>query len=158
MAKQAKSIAEASALDDIIIELLAEAQEPVEIPAERVASMRANVLDRVTCDQSCEENGFQTHRKKEGGWIKEIPGAEIKILHEEADGLLSYFVRLEPGFEMEGHDHPFDEEFLMLEGDVTFGDLTLYAGDYHFAPKGMPHGRVSSEHGCLAYIRGALPV
>lgn len=158
MAKQARPIPEASALDNEVLELLAEAQEPVEIPAERVASMRASVLDRVARDQACEENGFQTLRKDEGGWIKEMPGAEIKILHEEADGLLSYLVRLEPGFEMEGHDHPFDEECLMLEGDVSFGDLTLYAGDFHFAPKGMPHGRVSSKQGCLAYIRGALPV
>jgi|GEM_PF-6862358 len=40
MAKQAKSIYEPSALDDEVIELLTGAQEPVEIPQERIASMR----------------------------------------------------------------------------------------------------------------------
>lgn len=149
-------------LDNDVIEMLVTDQQPVEISEELTARMRSNVMQKIRQEKACEHEGFATVRNdQEEGWIEALPGARVKILQGDIgqpNSLLSYLVRLEPGFTMEGHAHPFDEETLMLEGDLTLGDLQLSAGDFHFASAGVLHGNVSTTNGCLAYMRGALPV
>ncbi len=154
-----------SALDEDIIEMLAEAQEPTSIPMNLAARMREDVLQKISQEPKLKnkqaQKGFATLLAKEGKWIEAMPGAQFKVLHDEGkglNGLLSYLIKLEPGFEMSGHDHPFDEECLMLEGDLTLGDITLNKGDFHFATAGVTHGNLSTKNGCMAFIRGALPV
>ncbi|OQX00090.1 MAG: hypothetical protein BWK73_49370 [Thiothrix lacustris] len=145
-------------LDEDILLLLAECQEEVELSPELNARMRHNVLSKVAQEEAGILPGFKTIRAAEGEWIEAMPGAHIKILHQEGDsGLLTYLARLAPGFEMHGHPHPFDEECIMLEGELWFGDLHLKAGDYHFAAKGVHHGRLKTETGALAFLKGALP-
>lgn len=97
-----------------------------------------------------------TIRADEGEWLEHSPGVAFKLLKLDAEaGLQSYLLRLDPGAEIEAHDHHADEECLMLSGEVTFGDhLTLRAGDYHMVPKGAWHARAHSTEGCLAFIRG----
>ncbi len=184
MAKHKPTPNSPSLLDEDIIELLAEAQEPVFIPVEVAARMRRNVMQNIrqesvlatslqtknttgakdtkdTKDDARDNEGFSTLRGDEGEWIEAMPGAYFKVLHDDGnglDGLLSYLIKLEPGVEMEGHVHPFDEECLMLEGDLTLGDIILNKGDFHYAAAGMTHGRLSTHKGCMAFIRGALPV
>ena len=149
-------------LDDDILEMLAEAHEPVDIADDVVARMRSNLMQKIGQEKAKNALSFTTtHGADEEGWIKAFPGGSFKVLHGDAsipNSLLSYLIRLEPGFKMEGHGHPFDEETLMLEGDLTLGDIKLNAGDYHFAPAGVTHGNVSTSNGCVAYMRGALPV
>jgi quercetin dioxygenase-like cupin family protein len=149
-------------LDDDILEMLAEAHEPVDIDTEVVMRMRSNLMQKISLEKTNAAEGFTTnHGADEDGWIEAFPGGSFKVLHGDAsvpNSLLSYLIKLEPGFKMEGHGHPFDEETLMLEGDLTLGDIKLNAGDYHFAPAGVTHGNVSTTNGCIAYMRGALPV
>ena len=49
-------------------------------------------------------------------------------------------------FHNEGH-----EECLVLEGDLTMGDLKLLAGDFHLAAKGSSHPAATTMSGCLLY-------
>lgn len=153
---------ESEVLDNDVLEMLTLAQEPVDLPDEINERMRNNVMQRIRKEKSCQNPGFSTVRADDQeGWIEALPGAKVKILQGDItipDSLLSYLVRLEPGFSMEGHAHPFDEETLMLEGDLTLGDLKLSAGDFHFAAAGVSHGNVHTTNGCVAYMRGALPV
>jgi quercetin dioxygenase-like cupin family protein len=87
------------------------------------------------------------------GWIERAPGISIKLL--ASDGrIASYFCRVAPGTEAEGHLHAEDEECMMIEGDLFFGDLLLQAGDYQLAPAGSRHGRISSDVGALLFVRG----
>ena len=169
MEKHKLSQTTTSILDEDVIEMLAEAQEPAVIPVEVAARMRGNVMQRIKQEsdrdgankKSKDKTGFSTLRGNAGEWIEAMPGAYFKVLHDDGnglDGLLSYLIRLEPGVEMEGHAHPFDEECLMLEGDLTLGDITLNKGDFHYAAAGMIHGCLSTQKGCMAFIRGALPV
>ena len=145
-------------LDEDILMLLAGSQQEHELPADLKARMRDNILDQVAQEEACTLPGFKTIRAAEGEWIEALPGAHIKVLHQEGDsGLLTYLARLEPGFEMPGHPHPFDEECIMLEGELWFGDLKLKAGDYHFAAQGVHHGRLRTQTGALAFLKGALP-
>ena len=154
-------------LDDDILEMLAEAHEPVEIDDETVLRMRDNLMAKIklpqsTIDDSTTEKGFDIVVASDtDGWIEAFPGGSFKVLHGDMtipDSILSYLIKLEPGFKMEGHGHPFDEETLMLEGDLTLGDIQLNAGDFHFAAAGVTHGNVSTKNGCTAFMRGALPI
>jgi quercetin dioxygenase-like cupin family protein len=144
-------------LDADIVELLAEQQAAYALPVELKSRMRARLLDQVQAEEAAIQPGFKTIRAHEGEWLEPLPGAKIKILHAEADGLLTYLARLSPGFEMQGHPHPHPEECLMLEGDLWLGNLRLQAGDYHFAERGLHHGRLRTEQGALVLLKGALP-
>lgn len=145
-------------LEQDVFELLAENQAAYTLPPALKSQMRSKLLEQVQAEEAAIQPGFKTIRAHEGEWLEPLPGAKIKILHQEGDsGLLTYLARLAPGFEMQGHPHPFSEECLMLEGDLWLGDLKLQAGDYHFAERGLHHGRLRTETGALVLLKGALP-
>ena len=147
------------ALDADVAALLAEHHASVAVPAALKLRMRTAVLEKVAAESACLTPGFQTIRAAEGEWLHAVPGAAIKILHQSADSpVVTYLARLEPGFEMPGHPHPYDEECIMLEGEMWLGDLHLKAGDYHFAAKGVLHGKLRTETGALVFQKGVLPV
>lgn len=56
---------------------------------------------------------------------------------------------------MEGHPHPFDEEIMVLSGEVFLGDILVQQGDYQIASAGSEHLEMSSDTGCLLFVRGA---
>lgn len=148
-------------LNNDVLELLAEAHEAPTLSRESTVRMRNTLMAKIRQKKATEKQQFVTVRGGDEGWIEALPGAKIKILQGDLgipNSLLSYLVQLEPAFKLSGHDHPFDEEILMLEGDLTLGHTTLSAGDFHFAAAGSTHGAVSTNSGCLAYMRGALPV
>ena len=93
----------------------------------------------------------------EGAWQSVAPGVDVKVLYREAaENIESLLVRLAAGARFPSHDHPSDEECMMLSGDLTFGDLTLRAGDYHRMPKGVPHPDGFSKEGALVYVRAQI--
>lgn len=148
-----------AALDADIVLLLAESLPDVALPETLKTRMRQSVMAAVAADHACQTAGFVTVRAQEGEWIQALPGAAIKILKREPHSpVVTYLARLEPGFEMAGHPHPFDEECIMLEGEMWLGDLHLKAGDYHFAAKGLHHGKLRTDTGALVYQKGVLPV
>jgi quercetin dioxygenase-like cupin family protein len=90
----------------------------------------------------------------QGEWISLLPGVELKLLRDDTDSR-SFLLRMAPGARIPPHEHALDEESLVLEGDATINDILCRAGDYHFAPRGKPHGWISSAAGCLLFVRGA---
>jgi mannose-6-phosphate isomerase-like protein (cupin superfamily) len=80
--------------------------------------------------------------------------AEIKVTAHETGGLLSILEITEaPNAAEPLHVHyREDEGFWILEGDVTFqvGDTTIEAtaGDFAFAPRGIPHRYTVGDAGC----------
>lgn len=91
-----------------------------------------------------------------GVWRPAGPGLQVKVLHE-ADGIMSYLVRLAPGASLPPHRHPVAEECVVLEGAVRIGDLRIAAGGFHLGLAGLPHDRVGSDEGALVFLRGAPP-
>lgn len=67
----------------------------------------------------------------------------------------SLLIRMQPGARYDSHEHDDDEECLVIEGDLVFGDLVLKAGDFHFAPKGRTHPPAYSPSGCLLFVTAA---
>ncbi len=148
-------------LDHDVLDLLLDAHTVAPLSEQKTTRMRSHLMQKIREQKAFDDKNLIVVHKSDDGWIEALPGAQIKILRGEIsipNSLLSYLVRLEPKFTLAGHEHPFDEEILMLEGDLMLGDIKLTAGDFHFAATGTRHGDVSTLNGCLAYMRGALPV
>lgn len=143
-----------------LLACLCEQQAPVVPSAGVAARLKARVLGQVRADTRAPTpaDGLATITLKagEGEWVQLGPKVKLKLLREDTDSR-SFLLRLQPGAVLPPHDHPLEEECYVLEGEVRFGDLVVQAGDYHLAPKGIPHGLVRSRTGALLFLRGANP-
>jgi anti-sigma factor ChrR (cupin superfamily) len=136
-------------LDPALAAALAGALAPVEPGPEARSRMAFGLMARVRSARA----GFVTVHAHEGVWTPLLPGVDIKLLRQDEQSR-SFLLRMGPGTELPPHDHPLDEECLVLEGEATLAGIVCRAGDFQLAPAGRDHGRVRSEHGCLLYIRG----
>jgi len=105
-----------------------------------------------------ELSGTLTRRAGTGVWIEMSPGVTYSVLFDDpAAKRRSMLVRALPGSTYESHLHgQGHEECLVLEGDLTMGDLKLSAGDFHLAAKGSSHPPATTVSGCLLHISTAL--
>lgn len=145
--------AEAPPLDDDIVELLDAG--PGDEPVDRAfaARIKRRLLMRIADDQ---RPRHLTVRTQDGDWQPFGPGLRLKVLHE-ADGVMSYLVRLAPGAALPVHRHPIDEECVVLEGELRIGDLVVAAGGFHLGRKDVLHAPITTVDGALIYLRGAVP-
>lgn len=119
-------------------------------PVAPPAGLRARVLARTAVAD------FRTLRETEG-WRAMAPGVEFKLLGwDERTDRKSFLLRAKPGIALPAHAHAADEECLVLEGEFSMGDLTLRAGDYHFAPRGSRHPDAVTRTGVLVQLRSCL--
>ena len=143
-------------LDQDTLELLGSAPARADLPAQRLAQLRDRVLRRVDEEQAL-STPYVTIREEEGAWIEVAHLMTKKILNvNRATGIESYLLRLLPGAAPERHQHDEDELCIVLEGDVSFDDIHLKAGDYHYARKGSWHGRASTVHGALIFLQSGV--
>lgn len=141
------------ALPESVTELMAESVAPQALPAGSGERIRRQLLQRVRAD-AC-GTPSDTIRSDEGGWHLVRPKVQMKVLRRDSD-TVSFLLRLEAGGEIPAHDHQIEEECMVLEGEVTIGELTLSAGDYHLAHRGQPHGKLWSSRGALLFLRGQV--
>lgn len=121
-------------------------------PPELFARVLAAVRTAAAPDQ-----GTLTVRAGEGHWEAMGPGVLSKLVWEDHNaGRRGMLVRMDPGAVYPAHSHDRDEECLVLEGELRFGDLPLAAGDFHYARKGYRHPDALSRRGCLLYISGGF--
>jgi quercetin dioxygenase-like cupin family protein len=125
----------------------AESLTPVTPPE----GLRGKVLARIrNGDKSYSLRTIQAHK----GWVDFIPGVRIKMLYrDDTLGTRSFLARLEPGVTLPPHEHDSAEECLVLEGEITLGDIPVRTGDYHFASKGAAHGVTRTRTGALLFLR-----
>ncbi len=144
-------------LDEETLELLASAATGMDVSPSRLAQLRARVMKSVDEENAATEAEYITIRGDEGPWVEITPLAEKKVLNvDRLSGIESYLLRLHPGAELGGHHHDKDELCIVLEGDVSFDDIRLKAGDYHRTRAGSWHGRASSVHGALLFLQSAM--
>lgn len=115
--------------------------------------MRERLMARARANPNLPAD-FITVRKDEGDWTEISVGVFKKTLVDNHKMKASLFHML-PGSAFAAHEHASDEECMCLEGDVSFGDMKIGAGDFHLAPRGLPHGTVTTVDGCLLYVRCA---
>ncbi len=116
--------------------------------------VRRRLMQRVRFDR--EGDGSQTIRPDDGQWVPLQPRIQMKLLRREGD-TASYLLRLEAGAILVPHDHPHEEECVVLEGEVELGDDWFGAGSFHRVPAGVPHRAIRARTASLLFLRGALP-
>lgn len=133
---------------------IALALSPIEPDPARATLLRQRILQRVSADQASDPH--LTVRAHERRWHNISPGVDFKLLRRATD-VETYILRLAAGITLPAHDHPEDEECLVLEGEVWLGNTHAFAGDYHLGRRGIPHGEIHTDTGCLLFLRGAKP-
>ena len=91
-------------------------------------------------------------------------GISVKMLVDRtfgADLLTMFTVDYEPGGAAQAHDHPFEEVYVFLDGEIE-GELdgttyTLRAGDVVFAGVGCVHGFYNTGTGRVRWIETQAP-
>ena len=69
----------------------------------------------------------RTIRAEQGQWVPRTPGVEKKTLYVDHEaGVQCYLLRVAAGATIPLHDHAAVEECLMVEGDITVGNLHYY--------------------------------
>jgi anti-sigma factor ChrR (cupin superfamily) len=97
-------------------------------------------------------------RADEGQWQAiDIPGVFTRVLYLDAgQRRVTALVRMQPGAVFPAHVHEQAEECLVLEGELTSGDLHLSVGDYQRIPAGVPQQETTTRDGCLLLVNSPL--
>jgi anti-sigma factor ChrR (cupin superfamily) len=76
----------------------------------------------------------------------------LPVSYDRDTGQGSYLMRMQPGAVTIEHEHPFMEEFLVLEGDLVDSDGTVFGvGDFVSYVPGTRHNSWT-EGGCLLAV------
>lgn len=102
-----------------------------------------------TVEELYGEIGFQT-----------VPGELVCLLAADAEtGGTTILVKLPPGWSTDAPErHSCQQEEVLLEGDVTIGDVELHAPAYLCFPPGFAHGPLSTKGGCVVLATHDGPV
>lgn len=140
-------------LDDDIVQALLDAQRDEPVAALADARVKRKLLARI----AAAETRHLTIQPEGGAWQPFGAGIEIKVLHE-ADGVMSYLLRLAPGAVLQPHRHPIDEECVVLEGRLRIGaSIELGTGGFHLARRDALHAPITTVDGATIFLRGASP-
>lgn len=144
----------ATVLDADLCACLDGALEPDSADPRADERVRRRLLRRIAADTTGQH---LTRPAGPDGWQPFGDGLSIKVLHE-ADGVMSYLLRLAPGAGLPAHRHPVDEECVVLEGEVCIGErLRLGPSGFHLGRQSLLHDRLHSPGGALIFLRGAVP-
>ena len=141
----------AAVLDQDIVEALALGVAEVNPPAERKSAMRARILARARATLPSADSHLTVHASADG-WVKVFPLVQMRTLFESQQGRGMLF-RMKAGGRLPPHEHDTDEDCVVLEGELSIGNVTVRAGDFHLARAGIPHDELTSATGALFYIR-----
>ena len=76
----------------------------------------------------------------------------LPVSYDRETGQGCYLMRMQPGATTIEHEHPFMEEFLVLEGDLVDSDGAVFGpGDFESYVPGPRHNS-STEGGCLLAV------
>lgn len=155
MKKPSRQSTQESMLPDAITEALLLSVSPVMPETDRRDALRAKILAQASGTKPTAAQ-LQTIRADEGPWQNIAPLVDMKLLYDNGNSR-SFLIRLQAGARLPPHDHPADEECMVLEGEGYIGGVFLRAGDYHLAPKGIRHDATHTATGALLFIRTAAP-
>lgn len=172
-----------SALGDGDRDLLLGALPAARLPAERVRALWQRVAERTAAPPpgigetraagvivapprdfvmsadagAVPSRDFDIVRAAEGAWRQALPGLRIKPLRVDPIARTQTSLwRLDAGARVPAHGHHAEEECLILEGSLQWGDRVYGAGDYLVAHPGRAHEEFTSPDGALFLIRSEL--
>lgn len=120
------------------------------------AGMFDSILARIDAE-GMQLPGTRTRRSDGATWREIAPGVASRVLHIDlVNNRQSLLIRMAPGSVYHSHAHDADEEAFIVEGDLSFGDLKLGAGDYHIATPGTRHPPGRTAGGCVVHVVTSL--
>ena len=133
------------------LQMLAEEVSAIELSAGIKNSIKERVMNRVMAP--CPEGGQSSYAEK-ADWTKITDKLDVKVLTQDLEKKIqTAYWRLKPGAVVPGHYHHNDEDCLVIEGDIRFGDHHLYAGDFHSMKQGSTHPSMTTSNGALLYLK-----
>jgi hypothetical protein len=96
-----------------------------------------------------------TIRDEDAGWPDFAPGIQRRVLWQH-DGQAAMLYYAQPGASVPVHTHEYDEECLMVQGELFLDDVLLQEGDYQLAPAGTGHQITETDTGVVIYAHGDL--
>jgi quercetin dioxygenase-like cupin family protein len=110
------------------------------------------ILDRIDAE-GMQLPGTATQRADHAEWRQHSEGIVYRVLKvDEARQRQTLLVKMQPGAIYKSHAHDIEEECLVIEGDLRYGDFVLRAGDYHLAAAGTHHPVGTTTAGCLLHV------
>jgi anti-sigma factor ChrR (cupin superfamily) len=120
------------------------------------AGMFDRILARIDAE-GMQLPGTHTRRAEGASWVGIGPGLVARVLHvDRANNRQSLLIRMSPGAIYKAHVHDTDEETFVVEGDLSFGDLKLGAGDHHMAAAFTRHPAGRTVGGCVVLVTTSL--
>jgi anti-sigma factor ChrR (cupin superfamily) len=116
------------------------------------SGMFERILERIE-GEGADLPGTVTRRAGIANWFEISPGIKGRLLHvDRAQNRQHLLIRMAPGASYRPHAHDADEQTLVIEGDLSFGDLDLKAGDFHVATLSSSHPPGRTVNGCLVHV------
>lgn len=133
---------------DPVFARIADSVEPSPPPAE----LKRRLLARVTAYESLKP--LADVRSEEGEWRNiGAPGVEMRRLFRDAQtGRSTMLIRMDPGARIPSHFHTDDEQCLVLEGDIGWGELVYRKGDFVVMGKATTHPEIQTREGNLLLL------
>lgn len=130
-----------------------------ELPEKRQASMKQRIFDRIHNTAPKDAiTGAITVREHEGEWIDVAPKLQMKVLRRDHKlNSQTALWRLEPGALIPAHEHPVEEECLVIKGEINFAEHVLREGDFEVMPAGIDHIAMESKSGAIVLLRSDIP-
>lgn len=130
---------------------LSEAVDPVAPPAQVWQKLER----RIGPENTTLPRGVEAVPYEKGGWWKFGDGVDVKSLFiDDEQDTESFLLRIEAGCQVEPHHHDgFHDECIVVEGDISVGDVRFGPGDFHVATSGSVHPPLSSERGGILFVR-----
>lgn len=149
------SPAELALLPRHVVHRYREAASLLAMPVQPVApppALRERLMRRLANHQQLQP--VSEVRTFDDGWrTTGMAGIDIKPLyHDKKTGMFTQIVRMSPGSHYPRHMHFDDEQCLVLEGDVSWGELRYLQGDFVTTKAGIEHPTLETAHGNLLLI------
>lgn len=130
---------------------LGEAVDPIAPPA----SVWKEIRGRLGPQNKSLPKGISAVFAAEGEWRPVNEKVHLKSLFIDSEqGAESYILKFLPGGMIEQHSHgDWNDECIVLEGEIRVGDVPMKPGDFHVATRGAAHPTLYSEMGGMLYVR-----
>lgn len=130
---------------------LAEAVEPVNPPA----STWDAIQSRLGKQNTGLPKGIAAVYANEGEWKPVNENVYMKSLFvDPIQGSESYLLKFLPGGVIDEHAHgEWNDECIILDGEISVGGVPMGQGDFHVATRGAVHPRLYSETGGTLFVR-----
>lgn len=146
-----------SALDPEDRDLLLGGVPGAKLPGARVEALWQRIAAGTQAPAGEPRQPFDIVPAAVDDWRPFLPGLKIKPLRvDPVAGTQTSLWRLDAGARVPAHSHDAEEECLILEGTLVWGDRCYGKGDYLVAHPGGAHDEFTSPDGALFLIRSQL--